>query len=168
MLSFAPSPATAVALLGEIGNAEAGGLPRFSEDGCEDDDGRAQGQVVLLQILACHHGCVWASAPASLETAGALGSSRFPNPRQPVGGASNSQPSQAGGALEREGHGSSTVLAAGQGAWHVLSLSVASPRRVLVPLASLSAGLLHTWVLVNRWTLRTDLPPAAFLGSEMG
>lgn len=62
MLSFAPSPATAVLLLGEIGNAEAGGLPRYSEHGCGGGDGRAQGQVVLLQILVCHHCCVWASA----------------------------------------------------------------------------------------------------------
>lgn len=63
---------------------------------------------------------------------------------------------------------SGTVLAAGQGARHVLSLSVTSPLCVLVPLASVSVGLLHTWVLADRWTLQTDLSPAAFLGSEMG
>lgn len=62
MPRFAPSPATAVVLLGKAGNAEAGALPRFSKRGCRDGDGRAQGQVVLSQILVCHHGCVWASA----------------------------------------------------------------------------------------------------------
>lgn len=62
MLSFTPTPATAVLLLGEIGDAEAGGLPRFGEHGCGADNRRAQGQVVLLQILVCHHCCVWASS----------------------------------------------------------------------------------------------------------
>lgn len=62
MPSFPPSPAAAVVLLGKAGSAEACGLPRLSEHGCGDDDGRAQGQVVLFQILVCHHCCVWASA----------------------------------------------------------------------------------------------------------
>lgn len=72
------------------------------------------------------------------------------------------------GCLEREGHGEGHRACGRAGGLAVLSLAVTSPRRVLVPLASLPAGLLHTWLLAGRWTLQTDLPAAALLGSEMG
>lgn len=104
MPSFPPSPSAAVVLLGKAGNAEACGLPRLSEHGCGDDDGRAQRQVVLFQILVCHHCCVWASAllpPWRLQVP--LAAVAFPI--HVSRSAEPQTPSRAVGALEWEGHG---------------------------------------------------------------
>lgn len=72
------------------------------------------------------------------------------------------------GALDWEGHGEGHRACGRAGGLSPAAVPVTSPRCVLVPLASLPAGLLHTWLLADRRTLQTDLSPAASLGSEMG
>ena len=95
----------------------------------------------------------------------------FLDAHQPVTGASNSRPSRAVAALEREGHGECSQQS--RGACRVLSLSVTSPapRCVLVTWGSPAGGLLHTWVPAGGRTdaLQTDLlTHAARPECEMG